>query len=358
MTMQLSFGDAEYNGKRKRKRKRTRREVFLAEMDQVVPWNDLLALIEPHYPKSGQPGRQPYRLETMLRIHFLQQWYALSDPSAEEALYDTLSMRRFAKIGGLDEVPDETTILNFRHLLEQHDLARKLFNRVNAHLSRKGQSLRGGRIVDATIIAAPSSTKNKDGERDPDMHQTKKGNQYYFGMKAHIGVDDDSGLVHHVECTAANVADITQAHKLLHGKEDTVCGDSGYTGLEKREEMKRKRKLRYLIAEKPSKLKQIKNKRELKLTKRWEHTKAQPAREGGTPVSGDQASVWLRQGALSRPGQEHRADADAVCAVESVAEAEAVDACRGEGVPVIGAIPRNTPETAKNRRSERGQCDR
>ncbi|RBI47614.1 IS5 family transposase, partial [Xanthomonas oryzae pv. oryzae] len=181
---------------------------------------------------------------------------------------------RFAKIGGLDEVPDETTILHFRHLLERHDLARKLFNRVNAHLSRKGQSLRGGTIVDATIIAAPSSTKNKQGERDPDMHQTKKGNQYDFGMKAHIGVDDDSGLVHHVECTAANVADITQAHKLLHGKEDTVCGDSGYTGLEKREEMKRKRKLRYLIAEKPSKLKQIKSKRELKLAKRWEHTKA------------------------------------------------------------------------------------
>ncbi|WP_343364162.1 IS5 family transposase [Xanthomonas oryzae pv. oryzae] len=268
--MQLTFGDAEYNGKRKR----TRREVFLAEMDQVVPWKGLLALIEPHYPKSGQPGRQPYRLETMLRIHFLQQWYALSDPSAEEALYDTVSMRRFAKIGGLDEVPDETTILHFRHLLERHDLARNLFNRVNAHLSHKGQSLRGGTIVDATIIAAPSSTKNKDGERDPDMHQTKKRNQYDFGMKAHIGVDDDSGLVHHVECTAANVADITQAHKLLHGKEDTVCGDSGYTGLEKREEMKRKRTLRYLIAEKPSKLKQIKNKRELKLAKRWEHTKA------------------------------------------------------------------------------------
>ncbi|MCL1532616.1 IS5 family transposase [Xanthomonas nasturtii] len=268
--MQLTFGDAEYNGKRKQ----TRREVFLAEMDQVVPWKDLLALIEPHYPKSGQPGRQPYRLETMLRIHFLQQWYALSDPSAEEALYDTVSMRRFAKIGGLDEVPDETTILNFRHLLEQHDVARKLFNRVNAHLSRKGQSLRGGTIVDATIISAPSSTKNQDGKRDPQMHQTKKGNQYYFGMKAHIGVDDVSGLVHHVECTAANVADITQAHKLLHGKEDTLSGDGGYTGLDKREEMASKRKLRYLIAAKPSKLKQIKNQRELKRAKRWEHTKA------------------------------------------------------------------------------------
>ncbi|PPV02462.1 transposase, partial [Xanthomonas axonopodis] len=140
--MQLSFGDAEYNGKRKR----TRREVILAEMDQMVPWKALLALIEPHYPKSGQPGRQRYPLETMRRIHFLQQWYALSAPGAEEALYDTVWMRRFARIGGLDEVPDETTIVNFRHLLEHHDLARKLFNRVNAHLSRKGQSLRGGTI--------------------------------------------------------------------------------------------------------------------------------------------------------------------------------------------------------------------
>ncbi len=171
-------------------------------------------------------------------------------------------------------MPDETTILNFRHLLEQHDFARKLFNQVNAQLSRKGQSPRGGTIVDATIISAPSSTKNKDGERDPEMHQTKKGNEYFLGMKAHIGVDDESGLVHHVECTAANVEDITQVHKLLHGKEDTVSGDSGYTGLGKREEVKRKRKLRYMIAEKPSKLKQIKNKRELKLAKRWEHTKA------------------------------------------------------------------------------------
>jgi len=210
----------------------------------------------------------------MLRIHFLQQWYALSDPGAEEALYDTVSMRRFAKIGGLDDVPDETTILNFRRLLETHDLARKLFDRVNAYLSRKGQSLRGGTIVDATIIAAPSSTKNQAGERDPEMHQTKKGNQYYFGMKAHIGVDDASGLVHHVECTAANAADITQVHKLLHGKEDTVCGDSGYTGLEKREEMKGKRKLGYLIAEKRSKLQQIKNTRQLKRAKRWERAKA------------------------------------------------------------------------------------
>ncbi|MES8338525.1 IS5 family transposase, partial [Cutibacterium acnes] len=169
--------------------------------------------------------------------HFLQQWYALSDPAMEEALYDTPVMRRFAQLGGLADIPDETTILNFRRLLETHGLAEKLFKQVNAHLQRKGLSLRSGTIVDATIINAPSSTKNQSGERDPAMRQTKKGNQWFFGMKAHIGVDDASGLVHHVECTAANVADVTQVHKLLHGREDTVCGDSGYTGAEKREEL-------------------------------------------------------------------------------------------------------------------------
>ena len=268
--MQLTFGDAEDLGQRKR----TRREVFLAEMDQVVPWPALLKLIEPHYPKLGRPGRQPYPLETMLRVHFLQQWYALSDPGMEEALYDTPVMRRFAGLGGLDTVPDETTILNFRRLLETHDLARQLLEQVNTYLSRKGLSLRGGTIVDATIIAAPSSTKNGDGRRDPEMHQTRKGNQWYFGMKAHIGVDDESGLVHHVECTAANASDVTVAHRLLHGQEETVCGDSGYTGLDKREEMQGKGDLGYLIAAKPSVLKQIKRKSGQKLARELEHAKA------------------------------------------------------------------------------------
>ncbi|MDM8009074.1 MAG: IS5 family transposase [Phycisphaerae bacterium] len=267
--MQLTFGDAEGMGKRKR----TRREIFLAEMEKVVPWAALLALIEPHYPKMGRPGRQPYSLATMLRVHFLQQWYALSDPAMEEALYDTPVMRRFARLGGLDNVPDETTILNFRRLLESHNLAEKIFERVNAHLARKGQSLRAGTIVDATIVAAPSSTKNQDGERDPEMHQTKKGNQWHFGMKAHIGVDEESGLVHHVECTAANVGDVTQVHKLLHGKEDTICGDSGYTGADKREELQDV-EAAFLIAEKPSKLRAMKNKRERKYAKRWERRKA------------------------------------------------------------------------------------
>lgn len=267
--MQLSFGDAEGLGQRKR----TRREVFLAEMEQVVPWKALLALIEPHYPTPGRPGRQPYPLPTMLRVHLLQQWYALSDPAMEEALYEIPTLRRFAGLGGHDAIPDETTILNFRRLLETHGLAVQLFERVNAHLARKGQSLRAGTIVDATIIAAPSSTRNQDGERDPQMHQTKKGNQWHFGMKAHIGVDDESGLVHHVECTAANVADVTQVHKLLHGQEDTVCGDSGYTGVDKREELQDV-EAGFLIAEKPSKLRAIKNKREHHYARRWEQYKA------------------------------------------------------------------------------------
>ena len=333
--MQRSFGDAEHNGKRKQ----TRREMFLAEMDQVVPSSDLLAHIAPLYPKSGQPGRQPSPLETMLRIHFLQQWSALSDPSAKEALYDTVSMRRFAKIAGLDEVPDETRILNIRHLLERHDLARTLFNRVNALVSRKGQGLRGGTIVDAAIIAAPSSTKNNDGERDPDMHQTKKGNQSDFGMKADVGVDDQSGLEHHVECTAANAADINQAHKLLHGKEDTVSGDSGDTwfGQARRDEAQ----AHSALADRREGLEAEADQEHARneVSQAMGAHQGQPASEGGTPVSGHQASVWLGQGALLRPGQKHRAGADAMCAVDPEAEAKAVESCRREGMAVIGETP-------------------
>ncbi|MDI9079623.1 IS5-like element ISXo1 family transposase [Xanthomonas oryzae pv. oryzae] len=267
--MQLTFGDAEGLGKRKQ----TRREIFLAEMERIVPWKRLLALIEPHYPVSGRPGRQPYALATMLRIHLLQQWYALSDPAMEEALHEIPTLRRFAQLGGLDNVPDETTILNFRRLLETHGIAARMLEAVNAHLSRKGQSLRSGTIVDATLIAAPSSTKNADRARDPEMHQTKKGNQWYFGMKAHIGVDEFSGLVHHVQCTAANVADITVTHALLHGKEDSVFGDSGYTGAEKRDELQ-SCEAAFFIAAKRSTIQAIGNKRARAWAERWEHFKA------------------------------------------------------------------------------------
>ena len=267
--MQLTFGDAEGLGKRKQ----TRREIFLAEMEQVVPWQQLLGLVAPHYPVSGRPGRQPYALATMLRIHLLQQWYALSDPAMEEALHEIPTLRRFAQLGGLDNVPDETTILNFRRLLETHGLAARMLEAVNAHLARKGQSLRSGTIVDATLIAAPSSTKNADHARDPEMRQTKKGNQWYFVMKAHIGVDEFSGLVHHVHCTAANVADVTVTHALLHGKEDSVFGDSGYTGADKREELQ-DCEAAFFIAAKRSVLQAIGNKRERAREQRWEHFKA------------------------------------------------------------------------------------
>ena len=220
---QISFSDAEYAGKRKK----TRREVFLEEMELVVPWKVLLKIISPHYPVAGR-GRRPYPLESMLRVHLMQNWFALSDPAMEEALYEIASLRSFARLSLNEPIPDETTILNFRHLLEANDLAEDILKSINALLARKGLLLKQGSIVDATIIAAPSSTKNADGERDPEMHQTKKGNQWFFGMKAHIGVDADSGLVHTVTTTAANEADVEQVADLLHGKEEQVWADSGY----------------------------------------------------------------------------------------------------------------------------------
>ncbi len=227
---QMTFADAEYAGKRKQ----TRKELFLIEMDQVVPWKGLFALIDPHYPK-GEGGRPAYPLMAMLRIHLMQNWFGYSDPAMEEALYETTILRQFAGLN-LERIPDETTILNFRRLLEKHELAAGILAVINGYLGDRGLSLRQGTIVDATLINAPSSTKNKEGKRDPEMHQTKKGNQYYFGMKAHIGVDDESGLVHSVVGTAANVADVTQVDKLLHGEENVVCADAGYTGVEKRAE--------------------------------------------------------------------------------------------------------------------------
>lgn len=184
---QMSFSDFEYAGKRKQ----TRRERFLAEMDQVVPWAGLLELIEPFYPKAGG-GRKPYPLETMLRIHLLQNWFSLSDPAMEEALYEITPMRQFARLTLSAPIPEDTTIMNFRHLLEKHQLAPAILAVINGYLQEKGLSLRQGTIVDATIIHAPSSTKNKEGKRDPEMHQTKKGGQYFFGMKAHIGADVES----------------------------------------------------------------------------------------------------------------------------------------------------------------------
>lgn len=212
------------------KGKKTKRERFLGEMEQVLPWVRLLVLIEPYYPKgSSAGGRPPLPLERMFRIYCLQQWYNLSDPGAEEALYDSITMRQFAGVRtDEDVIPDETSILNFRRLLEKHHLTERLLTEINAHLCERGLLLGKGTIVDATIIDAPSSTKNAKKKRDPQMHQTRKGKQWYFGMKVHTGTDTESGLVHTVVGTAANVADINVLGELLHGGEQSLHGDSAY----------------------------------------------------------------------------------------------------------------------------------
>jgi len=199
--------------------KRTRKREFLDEMNLVIPWAEILGLLRRHAPENRM-GRPPFALETMLRIHLLQQFFGLSDPAMEEALHDVPLYREFTRLDvGMSRMPDESTILRFRHFLEAHQLGAALLATVNAELSRKGLLLRQGTVVDATLIAAPSSTKNQSGQRDPDMHQTKKGNQWHFGMKAHIGADADSGLVHTVTTTTANAHDVTQAAVLLHGQE-------------------------------------------------------------------------------------------------------------------------------------------
>jgi transposase, IS5 family len=254
---QRSFASAEFA----MKKKRTRREKFLAEMECVVPWLKLMAVIEPLYPKSGRVGRPPIGISKMLRMYCLQQWYGLADAALEDALYDSQALRDFVGIDlSRESVPDATTLLKFRRLLQDNDLTRALFDQINAHLSEQGLLMRAGTIVDATIIAAPSSTKNQDKSRDPEMHQTKKGNAWHFGMKAHIGVDADSGLVHTVVGTAANVSDITQAGALLHGDEEHAVGDAGYRGVHKREEAQGPR---WHVAMQPGK------RRKLDLTHQW-----------------------------------------------------------------------------------------
>jgi IS5 family transposase len=214
--------------------KRTRRRVFLDEMDKVVPWQQLVDLVAAHRIYAGR-GRPPFPTDVMLRIHFMQQWFNLSDPAMEDALHDVPPFREFAGLGGWDDrLPDETTILRFRHALEEHKLAPQILKTINELLQQKGLLLRAGTVVDATLIAAPSSTKNTSGERDPEMKQSKKGRQWYFGMKAHIGVDADSGLVHTVRGTAGSVNDVVEANSLLHGEETEVWGDAGYQRAGKR----------------------------------------------------------------------------------------------------------------------------
>ena len=226
---QRSFADLEYENKKRK----TRREKFLDRMEVLIPWEKLLEKITPHYPTTGM-GRPPYPLASMLRVHCIQLFYNLSDPAMEDMLYEVESVRRFCGVR-LEKVPDETTILNFHHLLEHYELGKNLFETIKEHLAGHGLLLKKGTILDASIIEAPSSTKNRSGERDPEMKQTRKGNQWHFGMKLHIGVDDQSGLVHSMETTSANVHDLSPSEKLLHGEEAYVWGDAGYQGIEKRE---------------------------------------------------------------------------------------------------------------------------
>ena len=235
-----------------------------------MPWQALLKVIGPFYPVAGR-GRRPYPMEAMLRPHLMQNWFALSDPAMEEALYEIVSLRNFAGLKLSESIPGETTILNFRHLVEEYDLAEDLFKQVNALLARKGLLLKRVSIVDATIIAAPSSTKNAEGERHPEMHQTEKGNQWYFGMKAHIGVDADSGLVHTVTTTAANEADVEQVADLLHGKEEQVWADSGYRGVQTRVQCD---DLQWHIAARPSDIAKLPEGRAKTRVQKQEHRKA------------------------------------------------------------------------------------
>ncbi|WP_340123687.1 IS5 family transposase [Methylobacter svalbardensis] len=231
MPIQTSFADLEYN----HKKRQTRREVFLGEMGQTVPLTKMITLIEQAYPIAGRRGRQPMPLASMLRIHCMQNWFSFSDRQMEDALYEIESIRRFAGFGSVTEaLPDETTILNFRHLLGKQQLTKKLLETINDYLKAQGLLVSQGTMVDATIIHAPSSTKNKDKSRDPDMHQTRKGQQWYFGMKIHIGADVDSGAVHTVITTAANVADINELPKLLREDDRVIFADAGYTSDEYR----------------------------------------------------------------------------------------------------------------------------
>ena len=231
--MQTSFSEYEYASKKRQ----TRRDRFLAEIEAMTPWGELVAAIERHYPKGGGRGRPPIGLERMLRMYIAQNCFGLSDEGIEDAIYDSQAIRRFVGIDlGRETAPDATTLLKFRRLLEDKQLTDTIFTTINAHLAAKGLFLRRGTVVDATIIEAPPSTKNENGERDPEMHQAKRANEWHFGMKAHIGVDAESGLVHTVVGTAANVADVTQAQALLHGDEEDVFADAGYQGIDKREE--------------------------------------------------------------------------------------------------------------------------
>ena len=269
--MQKTFSDLEYSAKKKV----TRRERFLSEIDAVTPWAALEVELSQHYFKGEGKGRPPIGLKRMLRMYVVQQCFGLSDEGIEDAIYDSQAIRKFVGVDlGRESAPDATTLLKFRHLLEAKGLTRKIFEVINVHLAMKGLLMREGTIVDATLIAAPSSTKNSEGSRDPEMRQTKKGNQWHFGMKAHIGVDMESGLVHTVVGTAANVHDVTQAHALLHGEEAAGLGDAGYQGVQKRGENHGK-PVDWHVAMRPGKRRALPQDGLGKMMEQYERTKAQ-----------------------------------------------------------------------------------
>ena len=270
---QMTLSDMEYANRRRI----TKREAFLNSMEEIVPWEAWVEIIRPYY-YSNRRGRKPIQIETMLRMYLMQTWFSLSDEGIEDAIYDSYAMRGFLHINFLEEqVPDATTLLKFRHLLEEHSFGEAMFNDIKERLEKAGLMMHGGTIVDATIIAAPSSTKNKDGKRDPEMHQTKKGNQWYHGMKVHSGVDAGSGYVHSITGTAANVSDIAETSKLIREDDEVVYGDSGYQGVEKRDEIKSDEhlsKVEYRINRKPSSLNVSKEYKGINWEKAIEHLKS------------------------------------------------------------------------------------
>ena len=324
--------------------KKTRRAQFLEEMEQVVPWRELCALIEPDYPKAGK-GRPPVGVERMLRIYFLQQWFNLSDPAVEETLYDSAALREFVGIDlGCEPAPEETTVCKFRHLLEEHGLGEQMLGTVNLYLQAKGVRITTGTIVDATIIHAPSSTKNREQQRDPEMHQTKKGQQWYFGMKAHVGVDSKHKIIHTVVATAANVADAAVLPDLLHGEETRVWGDGAYQGQTEvihecapRARDCTQRRCRYQGPDRRSGVGE-------------EPDEVESAGQGGARVWGDEAAVRIRQGALPRIKEERESVVCGVRAGEPVPDAQATAAHRGSLAgnqhPLALATPFSPSETS------------
>ncbi|WP_044973980.1 IS5 family transposase [Ruminococcus sp. HUN007] len=273
MNGQLSFSDMEYSLRKRQGKK----EAFLNRMEEIIPWDSWIQIIAPYYP-SGNHGRPVKGIETMLRMYLLQDWFNLSDEGVEDAIYDSYAMRKFMKINFMHEqVPDATTLLKFRHLLEEHNIGDAIFKDVNDRLEKAGLIMHGGTIVDATIIAAPSSTKNAKGERDPEMHQTKKGNQWYHGMKVHAGVDAGTGYVHTITGTAANVHDSTEASKLIRNDDEIMYGDSGYLGVPAQNAIKQDehhKNMKFEINKRPSSLKTSDDYNGINWDKKMEHDKS------------------------------------------------------------------------------------